>query len=148
LPSTFLEPQDGGALLAFGLINVEVPSAAAITAHYAQAVAPLLMPHNTVGVDAELADVCMIPLMWGPYFIGGGTPKETLDKIELLVAAVPAADRDAHESIQQWGRYSCVAAGNLGAEVNQPGSAVMWRDFPRGTDSTRRSRSTQPQCKF
>jgi hypothetical protein len=114
LPSTFLEPQDGGALLAFGLINVEVPSAAALTAHCAQAAAPLLMPHNAAGVDTELTDVCMIPLVWGPCFIGGGTPKETCDKIELLIAAVPAADRDACESIQQWGRCLCVAAGNLG----------------------------------
>jgi hypothetical protein len=134
LPSTFLEPQDGGALLAFELVNVEVPEEAALTAHYAQANAPLLMPHNTDGVDTDLMDVCMIPLMWAPYFIGGGTPKETFDKIESLVAAVPAADRDAYEFIQQWGRYSCVAAGNLGAEINQPGSAVMWRDFPRGTE--------------
>jgi hypothetical protein len=92
------------------------------------------VPHNAAGVDTEWSDVCVIPLMWGPHFIGGGTPKETLDKIELLVAAAPAAaDQDACESIQQWGRCSCVAAGNLGAEVNQPGSAVMWRVFPWGT---------------
>jgi hypothetical protein len=40
----------------------------------------------------------MIPLMWAPYFIVGGTLKDTLDKIELLVASVPLApDRDIYD---------------------------------------------------
>ena len=50
----------------------------------------VFLPSDTVpvGEDLELMDVCMIPLMWAPYFIGGGTPKETLDKITLMIASV------------------------------------------------------------
>ena len=32
----------------------------------------------------------MIPLMWAPYFIEGGTQQVTLDKIELIVAPCKA----------------------------------------------------------
>ena len=64
-----------------------------IDAHYAQAQAPVVLPSNTGGEDIELMDVCMIPLMWTPYFIGGGTPKVALDKIELMVALVSPGDR-------------------------------------------------------
>ena len=129
LPSTFLEPQNGGALNAFNTIDVDVPSEAAVIAHYAQANAPMFLPSVTGGENTALMEVCMIPLMWAPYFIGGGTPKATLDKIDLLVASVPAEDRHLYEFIQQWGRYSCVAAGNVGAEVNQSSVALDWMDF-------------------
>jgi hypothetical protein len=40
LPSTFLEPAQGGALTAFSTVRVNVPSQAVITAHYAQAAPP------------------------------------------------------------------------------------------------------------
>jgi hypothetical protein len=43
--------------------------------------------------------------MWAPHFLlVGGTSKESLDKIELLVAAVAAADQDLYEFIWEWGR--------------------------------------------
>ena len=65
-----------------------MPTQATIDAHYAQANPPVFLSSDTVGEDLELMDVCMIPLMWAPYFIGGGTPKEILDKITLLIASV------------------------------------------------------------
>jgi hypothetical protein len=134
LPSTFLEPTVGGALGALDIVSVAVPSEAAVTAHYAQANAPAFLPSDTDGVDTDLRELCMVPLMWAPYFMSGGTPKETLDKIELLVASVFAADRDVYQFIREWGRTACVAAGNVGAEVNQSSMSVEWRDFPRGPD--------------
>ena len=69
-----------------------MPTQATIDAHCAQANPPLFFPSDTLGEDIELLDVCMIPLMWAPYFIGGGTPKATLDKIELMIASVVPAD--------------------------------------------------------
>jgi hypothetical protein len=138
LPSTFLEPTGGGALAAFAIQAVDVPSAAAIDAHYAQANPPIFLPSDTPGIGKNLMDVCMIPLsMWAPYFIGGSTPKETLDKVELLVAAVPAGDRAEYQIIQDWVRYACgVAAGTVGAEVNQSMVATDWRDFLPGAPIT------------
>ena len=76
----------------------------------------------------------MIPLMWAPYFIGGGTPKETLDKITMMIASVAPPDRALYEGIAQWGRYACVAAGPFGAERNNSSVYNAWRDFPRGVD--------------
>jgi hypothetical protein len=132
LPSTFLEPAQGGPLAAFSTVRVDVLPQAVITAHYAQADPPIL-PSTTAGVATDMLEVCMIPLMWAPYFITGGTPKDTLDKIELLVVSVPLADREVYEFIRDWGWYACVAAGPLGAEVNQSSISADWRDFPRGT---------------
>lgn len=134
LPSTFLEPARGGALGAFATAYVDVPSEAVVAAHYAQDHPPFFLPSTTAGVATDMIELCMIPLMWAPYFISGATPKETLDKIELLVASVAAADRHLYEFIQQWGRYACVAAGTLGADVNQSSVATSWRDFPRGVE--------------
>lgn len=132
LPSTYLEPETGGILSAFTMSNVGVPTEAVINAHYAQVNPSVFLPSDTAGVATDLMEVCMIPLMWAPYFIGGGTPKQTLDKIELLLATVPGGQRQAYESIHQWGRYACVAAGQLGAELNQSSISTEWRDFPRG----------------
>ena len=67
--------------------------ATTIEVHYSQANAPVFLPSNTRDDAIELMDVWMIPLMPPPpYFIEGGTPKATLDKIELMVASVPVAD--------------------------------------------------------
>jgi hypothetical protein len=64
----------------------------------------------------------------------GGTPKDTLDKIESLVASVPMEDQEVCEFMREWGRCSCVAMGPVGAKVNQSSSiAAAWRDFPCGT---------------
>ena len=76
----------------------------------------------------------MIPPMWAPYFIGGGTPKATLDKIELMIASVVPADRGLSEFISQWGRYARVASGLFGAEVNDSSVGTSWQDFPRGVE--------------
>jgi hypothetical protein len=69
LPSTFLEPAGGGALVAFETINVEASSEADVNnAHHAQANAPLfLVPSNAVGVDTDLMEVCMISLKCGHH---------------------------------------------------------------------------------
>ena len=95
-----------------------MPTQATIDAHYAQAIAPMFLPSNTGGEDIELMDLCMIPLMWALYFIGGGTPKATLDKIELMVTSVAPGDRGLYKFISQWGRYACVASGPFGAEIS------------------------------
>jgi hypothetical protein len=133
LPSTFLEPAQGGALAAFSTVRVNVPPQVVIIAHYAQATPPIFLQSTTAGIATDTMEVHMIPLMWAPYFITGGTPEDTLDKTELLVASIPPADREVYEFIREWGRYACVAAGPLGAEVNQSSISVDWRDFPRGT---------------
>ena len=52
----------------------------------------MFLASTTGDVSTEMMEGCMIPLMWAPYFIGGGTPMETLDKIDLLVASVPAEE--------------------------------------------------------
>ena len=108
-----------------------VPTQATIDAHYAQA-NPLavFLPSDTAGEDLEPMDVCMIPLVWAPYFIGGGTPKATLDKMELMIASVVPADRALCEIISQWGQYACVATGQFGVEVNISTVGNSWRDFP------------------
>jgi hypothetical protein len=115
LPSTFFEPQQGGALTAFGTVDADVPCKAAIATHCAQANVPAFLTSATVGLTVKLVEGCVVPLMWAPHFVGGGTPKAMLDKIDLLVAPVPSADRDAYEFIQQWGHCSCIAAGNVRA---------------------------------
>ena len=76
----------------------------------------------------------MIPVMCPPYFIGGGTPKRTLDKIALMIAAVAPTGRALYEIISQWGRYACVAAGQFGPEVNNSSVGNSWRDVPRGVN--------------
>jgi hypothetical protein len=73
----------------------------------------------------------MIPLMWAPYFINGGAPKETLDKLELLVAAIPVAYW--YKVLLAWTQYACVAAGQAGPGPHQPSVAVASRDFPCDT---------------
>ena len=109
-----------------------MPTQATIDAHYAQANPPLFLSSNTLGEDIELMDVCMISLMWAPYFIGGGTPKATLDKIELMIASVVPGDLVLYEFISQWGQYACMASGLFGAEVNNFSVGTSWQDFPRG----------------
>jgi hypothetical protein len=94
------------------------------------------MPSTTAGTEAEVALMCMIPLMWAPYFIEGGTPKLTLDKIQQLVAASPAEYRPAFAFIRDWGRYSCLAAGAAAPGVHRPSVAVAWRDFPKDRQYT------------
>jgi hypothetical protein len=60
-----------------------------VDTHYAQEKASVLIPSTTAGVNHTIANACMIPTVWAPSFLLGGTPKETLDKVELLVAASP-----------------------------------------------------------
>jgi hypothetical protein len=79
---------------------VEMPAQAAVHVHYLQNRPVMLMPSTTAGGEVEVSNMCMIPLMWVPYYIKGETPKATLDKIELLlVAVVPAF-------IQTWSQYA------------------------------------------
>ena len=61
-----------------------------------------------------------------PYFIAGGTPKETLDKIELMVVSISKGDRGLCEFISQWGRYAYVASGPFGAEINNSSVVTAW----------------------
>jgi hypothetical protein len=75
------------------VVDVQVPTEADVTAHCAQANAPIFLPSNAAGVATDVMTACMIPLMWPPCFISGDTPKATLDKIERLVASVPVEDR-------------------------------------------------------
>ena len=95
----------------------------------------MFLPSKTVGEDIELMNVCMTPLMCPLYFfIGGGTPKATLDKIEFMVPSVTPGDRGLYEFISQWGRYACVASEPFGAEINSSSVLDAWQDFPRGVD--------------
>ena len=91
-----------------------------IDAHYVQANPPMFLPSTTVEEDIELINVCMIPVMWPPYFIGDGTPKATLDKIKLMVAL---AARGLYKFISQWGRYT---SGPFGAEINNSSVSTAW----------------------
>ena len=79
--------------MAFQEAKVVVPTQATIDAHYAQANAPVFLPSNPGGEEVELMDVCTIPLMCPPYFIGGNTPNATLDNIEIMVASIAPGDR-------------------------------------------------------
>ena len=103
------------ASLAFQAADVIVPTQGRIDAHYAQANALVFLPtSNTGGYNIKLMDMwCMIPLMWAPSFIGGGTPKETLKKIELMAASVSPDGRGLYEFILQCGAGSMhhVASG-------------------------------------
>ena len=63
LPSTFLEPINGRALVAFDVYKVDVPLEAMIAAHYTQANAPMFVTSTMVTNNIELMDICMIPLM-------------------------------------------------------------------------------------
>jgi hypothetical protein len=130
LPSTFLEPATN-MVQAVALQNVTVPSQAVVDTHYAQENPSALMPSTTAGVVKSVARIGMVPRVWAPYLIQGGSPKETLDKIELLVAESPAEHRPAFESIQVWARYACVARSATIPGARQPAVAVAWRDFPR-----------------
>jgi hypothetical protein len=112
---TFPEPAHGGALVALSTVNIDDPSQAVIDAHHAQAHAPVFLPSATAGVATNVMEACMIPLMWAPCFVMGGTPKDTLDKIDLLVASVLMVCK----FMQEWGRCVCAAAAPIGAEVNQ-----------------------------
>jgi hypothetical protein len=102
LPSALLKPP-AGASTTLVRRDATTPSLAAMRTHYTQDGAALLMPSTTIGVNKQVAHMCMIPLMWAPYFIEGGTPKATHDKIEMLVAASPEAHRPSFEFIQDWG---------------------------------------------
>jgi hypothetical protein len=99
LPSALLEPP-AGASTTLVRRDATTPSLAAVRTHYAQDGAALLMSSTTIGVNKQVAHMCMIPLMWAPYFIEGGTPKATHDKIKMLVAASPEAHRPSFEFIQ------------------------------------------------
>jgi hypothetical protein len=131
LPSTFLAPATGAASAIDRHPVRRVPTAEAIQAHYARNGILILVPSNVAGEDTEVADMCMIPLMWAPYFMEGGTPKATLDKIDTLVEASPEEHRPAFRFMQSWGRYACVAAGPAPPGSQHPSIAIAWRDFPR-----------------
>ena len=135
LPSAFLEPAVGIAATIVRR-NVPVPDLATVRGHYAQPGASVLMPSGTGGPNADVASVCMIPLMWAPYFIDGGTPNATLAKIEQLVAASAVEHRISFSFIQDWGRFSCVAEGPQVPQSHRPSVAVGWRDFPRDRQYT------------
>jgi hypothetical protein len=135
LPSALLEPVVGAAST-LTRHDATTPSQETLVAHYATAGASLLMPSTTVGINKQVAGMCMIPLMWAPYFIEGGTPKATYDKIEMLVAATPEAHRPSFEFIQDWGRYACVAAGHAPPASHMPSVSIAWRDFPRDRQYT------------
>jgi hypothetical protein len=108
LPSTFLEPPDNISQMVLQT-NVGVPTKAVIHTHYTQENPSVLMSSTTARVNHTIANVCKIPIVWALCFILGGTPKETLDKVELLVAASPTKHRPSFEMIQHWARYSCLA---------------------------------------
>ena len=108
LPSTFLEPTNGGALLAFQAADVEVPSQAKIDAHRAQDNAPPGPRQCATGGPRQTRGCLPDSFDAAPCFVGGDAPKGTLDKIELMVASVPAADRGVCEFVQQWGRTHVV----------------------------------------
>jgi hypothetical protein len=135
LPSSLLEPTAGVATTVTRR-NVPVPDLATVQGHYAQAGASVLMPSGTGGPNADVASVCMIPLMWAPYFIEGGTPKATLDKIEQLVAASAVEHRPSFSFIQDWGRFVCLAQGPQAPQSHRPSAAVAWKDFPRDRQYT------------
>jgi hypothetical protein len=105
LPSIFLEPNNTGAWSLFNFVNVQVPTKANVTAHCAQANAPIFLTSNAAGVATDVMTACMIPLMWASYFISGDTPKATLDKIERLVASVPVEDRVLCSCIQHFSDF-------------------------------------------
>jgi hypothetical protein len=59
-----------------------------------------------IGIDAqqysrntEVADMCMIPIMWAPYCIKGGMPNAMLGKIDLMVAASSVEHRSVFQFI-------------------------------------------------
>ena len=112
-----------------------MPKQDTIDALYAQANAPVFLPtSNTGGDNIELMDVCMAPLMRRFYFIGGGTPKENLDKTKIMFVSVSPGNRGLYKFISRWGRYACVVSGPFGAEVNNSSVVTTWRDFPRGVE--------------
>jgi hypothetical protein len=128
LPSTIMEP-DSHMPPAVIRNQVVVPSKVTLRIHYQQDHPTDLMPSTTLGSNQNLSNLCMVPLMWAPYLIAGGTPKEIFEKVELLVAASPAEHRPSFERIRQWTRYSCVARSP--ALRWQSRVSVAWRDFPR-----------------
>jgi hypothetical protein len=67
LPSTHLEPETGGMLLAFAMSNVEVPTEAVINAHCAQVNPSVFLPSDAAGAATDLMEVCVMPLMWAPH---------------------------------------------------------------------------------
>jgi hypothetical protein len=124
LPSTLLEPPAGASTtLPVVRRDTTTPSLAALKAHYTHEGASLLMPSTTVGVNKQVEHTCMIPLMWAPYFIEGGTPKATYDKIEMLVAASPESHQPSFEFIQDWGNMH---ASLLGTPL-QPHTNLVWQ---------------------
>ena len=74
--------------------EVKVPLQTSMSdARCAQADAPAFLPASNAG--GKLTDICTIPLMQASCFVGGDAPKGTLDKIELMLASIPAADQGA-----------------------------------------------------
>jgi hypothetical protein len=98
---------------------LEAPCEAVVNARCTQANAPIFLPSNAVWVDTKSMEACMIPLMWALCFLTGGSPKE---------------NRNVFECIRGWGRCACVAAGPIGAKVNQSSTSTEWRDFPCGSE--------------
>ena len=74
--------------------------------------------------------------MWVPYFNGGGTPKEILNKIKSMAASVSPGDRGLYEFISQWGWDACVASGPFAAEVHNSRVATTWGISLVGESST------------
>jgi hypothetical protein len=109
-------------LAAFAIQNVDVPSAADIDAHYAQANPPIFLLSDAIfllsdaaGTGTDLMDVwCMIPLMWV------APPRRLVTRSNCWWRRSP--------------RYACVAAGTVGTEVNQSMVATDWPNFARGTE--------------
>ena len=120
----------GGALVALQMVEVDAPLEVVVTAHCAQCSAPALLPSTRVGNATERMDVRAIPLTQARCFIdGGGAPKETLDKIELLVASsLWRTGMRVSSSNAGAVAPACVASGQVGAEARQSSASVDWRD--------------------
>jgi hypothetical protein len=59
-----------------------------------------------------------IPQAWVPAFIGGNSPKEALDRANLLMNMMPAPERAQFEYIHHFLRASCQKLGGASAQRN------------------------------
>jgi hypothetical protein len=79
LPLMVLEPSTNISQMVLQT-NVGGPTKAVVNTHYAQENPSVLMPSTTAGVNHDVANACMILIVWALYFILEGTPRKLLTR--------------------------------------------------------------------
>ena len=108
---------DGGIASLFSPRPCVVPSAAQITAHYANPIMGRLMAPPENALPAHYSSLLFVPKEWAPYFLRGQSPSEAYGTATTLVASLSTDHfRGLVGPWLDWFAAACVRLGHVGAD--------------------------------